>query len=230
MENYHISTVLNSYDRHMPPYEHLPQDIKYSLITDDPNIDDPNKIILGKHTIKNISDQLLPKYVKCLGWKHLPKTTDKILYTDGSIRVKNKNFYDVVFSHLQTYDMVFIKHPQLKTTVEEVKNAEKHKKYDIVYIRDNYKRLEKDIGTQIIPLICSGVIGYNNSQKVQNFMNDWFLDIVLNNCLLCQLNLPYILQKHNINVHILDFDIWKNDYIWVELHRHEQPFDERFNL
>jgi hypothetical protein len=166
---------------------------------------------------------------------------DYIIWMDASIIIENNNFINDILKLIDNNkesEFFIFEHSERNNIKDECTASltlDKYKDQDLEnqinnYYNDNYKD----------ELYESGFFIYKNNLNIKKMMNNWWEEIKKYSYQ-CQLSLPYVLQKNNINVFKLnepDFEkgvvmgngsVWRNKLVgYVRNHnlfiKNEQDF------
>jgi hypothetical protein len=146
--------------------------------------------------------------------------SDILIYADGNVRIKNKDFIEKTFVKLMESsdcELFLSSHPARKCFRKEIiasRTCAKYANSDLERMGQTYADLEDNAG-----LYWNGLLGYNlmnktmrtaSIEKLNTFLQDYLFDSTLyakdKNKLYwpqCQINLPGLIRKHKINIHVL---------------------------
>jgi hypothetical protein len=169
----------------------------------------------SQYVIKNIILRFLGPQIGIL-------ESDILIYMDGNVRIRDPNFLKEKFVNpiiLNPDKELFLsQHPVRTCFRKEIDASKKCAKYansDLEKMKSTYASLKDNAG-----LYWNGLLGYNLIGKKTNrieavaklntFLQDYLFDSTLyafdKNKLYwpqCQINLPGLIHKHQINIHVL---------------------------
>jgi hypothetical protein len=159
---------------------------------------------------------------KMFGWQMFPGY-DYYLWLDGSMSLQDPKSVMWFLNKCKDYDMALFKHPWRDTMKEETDFIELKLKQGNKYIASRYKNgLHKeqlddclmDTNFHDTRLYASTAFIYKNNAQVREALKLWWIH--QSRYFTCdQIALPYALYKHNINVNMIEEDIFKHKYITV---------------
>jgi hypothetical protein len=187
------------------------------------------KYIENINILNNDLNRLLSKFYKFqLLNIELFENYEYIIWLDSSIVINNKNFTNNIINIInnnnnknnKSYDLFIFEHykrANIKDELLESVHLNKYKNQKIVSQVKKYLKSDNYIDNQLYE---SGFMIYKNNNSIKNMMNDWWNEII-NYSYQCQISLPYVIKKNNINVYklnennfikgYLDGSVWRNN-------------------
>jgi len=169
--------------------------------------DDKNRMKSKFYKFQSINFDFLKKY-------------KYIIWMDSSIIIQNNNFVNDVISLIKNnlnIDLFVFEHYKRNTIYEEYlasKDLDKYKNHNFKEQIDFYK----STGIKDDKLFESGFLIYKNNKKMFNMMNDWWKQ-TLKYGYQCQISLPYVISKNNVNYKLLNENNFVkgnlNGSIWI---------------
>lgn len=163
--------------------------------------------------VTGLTPRLQYRIPKTHGFEMFPGY-DYYLWLDGAMSL-GIDCLEWYLKELGDGDIAFFKHPDRETIKEEVEHIEEHLKLEKPYISSRYKNglhRESFNKTGDDRLFASTVFIYRNTPKVQEALKDWFYEGT--RYFTCdQVQLSYILKKHNLNVKVFSEHIYKTKYL-----------------
>lgn len=213
-----LTCILGDFDIPIDPVEQtLPEncDIDFHRWTDE---DFP--------PVTGLTPRLQYRIPKTHGFQMYPDYNTYI-WLDGTQSFTHPNSVKWFVDQLGDADIALFAHPYRKTVSEEVAHIETHLNEGKPYITERYKNglhVEQFADMLNDPdyidnaLYASTVFIYRNTPRVQAALKDWWY--YGSRYFTCdQVVLPYILQKHRLNVNVLDGHIYKSKYL-TEVSKH----------
>lgn len=174
--------------------------------------------------ITGLSPRLQYRIPKCFGWQMLPGA-DAYIWMDGGISFRREDCAKYYLDQLGDGDICLFVHPNRSTIREEVEHIEDHIRRDKPYIVNRYKGgLHREFLTRLQEegyvddrLYASTTFIYRNTPKVQKAMEDWWM--LGSRYFTCdQVQLPYVLKRHDLDVRVFDQPIFKTGYMSLVSH------------
>lgn len=160
---------------------------------------------------KQLSPRLMAKMYKVLN----PLSYD--IWIDASIKILDRKGLEKLLGG----DLTLFTHPFNKSLAEELNLCHK-----IGYVNDSHRQniidLYKSANMDIekTPMYAAGIL--YRTKKTGSFNRLWW-SLICQYSYRDQLTLPYaIAQSSELNVKVLDLDIFNNDYLRVSKHQKEQ--------
>lgn len=207
-----LTCILGGFDKPVDPVEQtIPDqsDIEFHRWTDE---DFP--------PVTGLTPRLQYRIPKTHGWQMYPDM-DAYIWLDGSFSLTNPNSVKWLMEQLGDADIALFAHPNRKTVREEVAHLEDHLEQGKKYISERYKNglhveqysdMLEDPDFKDNVLYASTIFIYRNTPRVQAALADWWY--YGSRYFTCdQVVLPYIIQKHRLDVRVLDDHIYKNKYV-----------------
>ena len=171
--------------------------------------------------INSMHPRLKGKIPKMMEWYDYPDY-DYYIWIDSRFIILD-GFFDVMFSSVQFEDatIALFNHNKRSSINSELEYMNKRMYEGSNYLigRYNGERMSEQVDMYLKDeafidnnLFAGGCFIYTKKlveDRNYNMMTDWFM----HNCLFSiqdQLSLPYLLHKHNINYHVLPYDIMNN--------------------
>ena len=137
---------------------------------------------------------------------------DYFIWIDASVVISNKNFINDIIKLLNNNSdrNIFLYYHNVRNNIYDEyiasKNLRKYSNQNMLKQITNYLS-EFDVKN----LYETGIFIYKNINEIRNLLNDWFFEI-MKYSYQCQISIPYVLHKNNINPYILnnDDDVWNN--------------------
>lgn len=201
-----LSCVLGNFDTPVDPVE---QDIPITFHrwTDD---DFP--------PIAQWDPRLQYRIPKTHGWEMLPNY-DFYIWIDGAVSLTRSDSAAWYLAQLGDGDIAFFAHPTRRTVKQEVEHIDSHLSAEKPYITARYRNgLHWDqlmlYGSEA-PVYASTAFIYRNTPQVQEALKDWWY--YQSRYYTCdQVNLTYVLQKHKLDVRILEGEIFKSPHALLQ--------------
>lgn len=169
--------------------------------------DDKNRMKSKFYKFQSINFDFLKKY-------------KYIIWMDASIIIENNNFVNDVISIIKenkNKDLFIFEHYKRNSIFDEYlisKDLDKYKNHNFKEQLNFYKSK----GIKDDKLFESGFLIYKNNNKMINMMNDWWKQ-TLKYGYQCQISLPYVISKNNINYKLLNENNFVkgklNGSIWI---------------
>ena len=177
---------------------------------------------------KKLSNVLLARKTKLLGHPMINSKYDVLFWIDGDLRIRKpiKSFMDE-YCDLDKYDFISFKHHARDNIFQEIKaclyfgreTREKALKLKEFYKKEKYKYDNV--------LIESTIMIKKNIDIVNETMKMWF-DMLLNYSHRDQLSFNYVISKTNLNVNLIDLNVWNNEFF--QFIRHNKSNDEKYRI
>lgn len=200
-----LSCVLGGYDT---PVDPVPQDIPidFHRWTDE-----------NFPPIAQWDPRLQYRIPKTHGWEMYPGF-DYYIWIDGSVTMTEPYSASWYRQSLGDGDIALFAHPTRKTIAEEVFHIEDHLRRGKSYITDRYRNgLHGDQPqfSENDPVYASTAFIYRNTPKVQAALRDWWY--YQSRYYTCdQVNLTYALQKHKLDIRILEGEVFKSPHALLQ--------------
>ena len=169
--------------------------------------DDKNRMKSKFYKFQSINFDFLKKY-------------KYIIWMDASIIIENNNFVNDIISIIKenkNKDLFIFEHYKRNSIFDEYlisKDLDKYKNHNFKEQLNFYK----STGIKDDKLFESGFLIYKNNNKMINMMNDWWKQ-TLKYGYQCQISLPYVISKNNINYKLLNENNFVkgklNGSIWI---------------
>jgi len=170
--------------------------------------------------IAGLTPRMQYRIPKLHGWEMFPGY-DFYLWMDGSVHIINPYTISWFLEIMENKDFAIFKHPHRHTIDEEVRyiewklserNMYLSRRYQNGLHREQLELIKKDLSYKDDVLYASTVFMYRNTPKVQEMMKDWWY--YQSRFWTCdQVQLPYVLFKHDISVYRIDKNVFDNEYI-----------------
>lgn len=169
--------------------------------------------------ITGLTPRLQYRIPKCFGWEMNPGA-DIYIWLDGSVSFERKDCVDWYLEELGDSDIAFFKHPSRRSVRQEVDHIDEHLRLGKPYITSRYKNgLHREFLDRILSegykdrvLYASTVFIFKNTEKVRAALEDWWQ--LGSRYFTCdQVQLPFVLWKHELKVKVLSEPIYKSGYI-----------------
>jgi hypothetical protein len=175
--------------------------------------------------ITGLMPPLQGRLAKVFGWQMFPGY-DVYIWLDGACSFAREDCVEWFLQQLGDHDMVLFRHPTRTTIQQEVEHIEQKLQINHPYIVPRYKNnLHREQLTECLSdaaftdnvLYASTLFVYRNTPKVQAaFKSWWYYETRYYAC--DQIALPYVLWKHDIDVHRLDMNHYKSGYVSLVSH------------
>jgi len=172
--------------------------------------------------ISGLTSRLQYRIPKMFGWQMMPGF-DYYLWLDGSMSLQDPTSLSWFVEKCKDHDIVLFKHPWRDTMKEETDYIEKKLKEGNNYITSRYKNglhkeqladclMDKDFHDT--RLYASTVFMYKDSAQVREMFRLWWIH-TSRYFTVDQIALPYVLWKSNLNVNMIEEDIFHHSKISV---------------
>jgi hypothetical protein len=208
-----ISCVFNDYDL-IPP---VPDGFDEAILVSDKDVRSDWKNIVLKNDLGPIYKSKLVKMRP-----DIFTTANYSVYMDANFRDSRGWLSGNFLPKLDSSEFIIIKHPERVSVEDEVKfstNIPKYKNYDL---SDQFRYLQTCGFSDDIGLFATGLIGRVHSEKVKYLGNEWLLQNLIFSPH-CQISLPFLLQKYNVNYTVINENLWGKSFKWV---RHLDPHNQ----
>jgi hypothetical protein len=203
-----FDTLTNGFNQNIP--------VEYFAFTD-----------LNFPPITGLTPRFQYRIPKLFSWDMKPGY-DVYIWMDGAMIMLREDTTQWLLEQLGDADIAFFKHPWRDTIREEVEHIEDKLQQGNRYIVSRYKNglhremlnlVQADKSYKDNWLFASTVFIYRNNERVQDMMASWwFYQSRYYTC--DQVCLPYVLRRSEVNVNVIDEDIFKNEYIAVGSKHH----------
>jgi hypothetical protein len=165
--------------------------------------------------ISGLTPRLQYRIPKMFGWQMLPGY-DYYLWLDGSMTLQDPSSLSWFIEKCKDHDMVLFKHPWRDTIKQETDFIEKKLKEGNNYITSRYKNglhKEQYADCMLDPdfhdtrLYASTVFMYQDNPQVREMMRLWWIH-TSRYFTVDQIALPYAIAKTNLNVNMIEEDIF----------------------
>lgn len=167
---------------------------------------------------EDIDNSKLSKKIKILGHKLLEKY-DYTVWMDGSIYPKQSiKMFINKYCDFTNYSLIGFKHSASNCIYDEAKRCIYFKKEKEEIIEKQMSAYRKDNYPVDNGLIEAGILfRRNNDDVLKKTMFHWFNQILNFSCR-DQLSFSYSAYKNNLDFHLLDLNIYENDYFASKKH------------
>jgi len=219
-----FTTLIGGYERlNEQPAAHQ-SNLDFLCFTDDPNLKSETWKIINVEPILPFDNFRSAKAIKICSHRYL-KNYENSLYVDNSVLLKVPP--ELIFEDFSTekFDVCCIRHSYRETVLdefEEVISSYFDKSNIIVEQFNTYSMINPEIFFQK-PVWGGFLIRKHNKSEVIEAMEDWFVQI-LRYSRRDQLSINYILDKHKLDLNIIDLDNYHSKYHnWPTAIRYGDP-------
>jgi hypothetical protein len=173
----------------------------------------------------DLNDRAKAKYFKMQA--HEITTNENIVWIDGNIEIKCRDFIETITEPLISADMVLSRHPFRNCVYKEGEFILSEHRRGSEYFRRryNYNALEKELiffRSEGFPtdagLYWCGLFARRNTDKVNQFFNAWWrMNLLWSN--FDQTSFVYLVKKYKINLYIIHWGAFY-DNKYYKIHKH----------
>lgn len=213
------TAIFGDYDQ-LKIFKKAPSGCDYYCFTDNKNLkSDIFKIIhcdaLDLDSTRNA------KIFKILPHRYFPNY-EYSLWIDGSVMIKDYNFYKLVDRYLKDYDIALFNHPERNCVYDELDACIKLKKDNALVMSKQINRYREMGYPDCNGLAaCTIILRRHNSPRLIQMNESWWHEIEVGSRR-DQLSFNYVAWKHKIKYGLIDGILWDNKYFKVTPHRNKK--------
>lgn len=142
---------------------------------------------------------------------------DYIVWVDGSLLIQTESWLQFMLDSVKGKDIAVFKHPDRNTIFEELEYVIHEINSGNKYLKNRYNPASlfaqaTGYKGEVKGLYACGMFIRKNSPKVNKCFDDWWEENMNFPLTLDQISFPYVLQKHKLNTHVIDLNIFENSH------------------
>jgi len=167
----------------------------------------------------SMTPRLQAKIPKMYGWQLCPNF-DFYIWVDSWFSIQRADAVSWLIGNCHGTELVLFRHPHRQKVREERDYLNMEIANGNQYIISRYanEQLRPEWFKGDLDIYAAGVFAYKNTRPVQMMLEEWFHEVVRYH-VDDQLSLPYILEKYNRSITVIEDNILHNQYFVHKSHK-----------